>query len=287
MYSGSPSGLPQPWEEAIGGWLTWLRISGTSVNTQRLRRDHVQMVARRTNLHHPRELTLTLLVELFSRHNWSLDHRKSLRSSLISFGDWCVGNGYIDSNPAEQLPRMPGDKPRPRPCPDDVWRELLANAAPRERMMARLAGEAGLRRAEVAQVRRDDLVRDRGGWALIVHGKGSKQRVVPITERLAADIMAYCQHGYLFPGQTNGHISPKWAGQVISSLMPPGITMHKLRTRYATRGYAGTRNLRAVQEALGHASVATTQLYTLTSDDEVRAVSEAAGDDDTGPLPVA
>ncbi|EUA18515.1 phage integrase family protein [Mycobacterium xenopi 3993] len=52
--------------------------------------------------------------------------------------------------------------------------------------------------------------------------------------------------------------------------------MHKLRHRYATRGYAGTGNLRAVQEALGHASVATTQRYTAVSAREIRAVAEAA-----------
>ena len=58
--------------------------------------------------------------------------------------------------------------------------------------------------------------------------------------------------------------------------MPPGWSAHKLRHRYATRGYAVTRNLRAVQVALGHASVATTQRYTATTEPEVRAVAEAA-----------
>ncbi len=52
--------------------------------------------------------------------------------------------------------------------------------------------------------------------------------------------------------------------------------MHKLRHRYASKGYAGTGNIRAVQEALGHASVATTQRYTAVTSREVRAVSEAA-----------
>ncbi|MGB3353706.1 MAG: tyrosine-type recombinase/integrase [Mycobacterium sp.] len=244
------------------------------------------MVARRTQLHNPRQLSLALLIELFSAHDWSLEHRKSVRCSLVSFCEWCIGNELMDSNPAMLLPKMPGDKPRPRPCPDDVWRDLLDAASPRERVMARLAGEAGLRRAEVAGMRRDDVVRDRTGWALIVRGKGGKQRVVPITESLAAEVIGFCQHGYLFPGAYDGHMSPQWVGTVISKLMPPGWTMHKLRHRFATRGYAGTRNLRAVQEALGHASVATTERYTMTTRDEIRAVSEAAGES-TGPLPVA
>jgi site-specific recombinase XerC len=53
--------------------------------------------------------------------------------------------------------------------------------------------------------------------------------------------------------------------------MPPGWSMHKLRHRFATRGYAGTGDLLAVKEALGHASVATTQLYTAVPRKGVRA----------------
>lgn len=269
--------LSQAWENALDGWLVWLKLGGISVATLRLRRDHVRSIARRSKTVHPRQLSLSLLVELCSERDWSREHLKGVRTSLVSFCDWAYINEFMDENPAIRLPRVRGDKPHPRPATDEVWRDLLAKAAPRERLMARLAGEAGLRRAEVAQCRRDDLVTDQGGWALIVLGKGSKQRVVPITVSLATAILAHCEHGYLFPGQDNGHISAGWAGTVISRLMPKGVSMHRLRHMYASKGYAGTRNLRAVQEALGHASVATTERYTAVTRDEVRAVSEAAG----------
>ena len=141
--------------------------------------------------------------------------------------------------------------------------------------MARLAGEAGLRRAEVAQAHRDDLIEDLTGWSLIVHGKGGKQRVVPLTDSLATTIREH-PAGWLFPGRDNGHLSAGHVGITISRLMPPGWSMHKLRHRYATRGFAGTGNLRAVQVALGHASVATTQRYVAVSSADLRAVSEAA-----------
>jgi integrase len=184
----------------------------------------------------------------------------------------------MPSNPAVELPRIGPDHARPRPVPDEVWRELLASAGARERLMARLAGEAGLRRAEVAQCHRRDLVRDHGGWALMVRGKGDRQRVVPITASLASDIVAHCECGFLFPGQINGHVSPRWVGTILSRLMPEGYSAHCLRHRFASRGYAGTGNLRAVQEALGHSSVATTQIYTAVTRADIRAVSEAAGD---------
>ncbi len=111
-----------------------------------------------------------------------------------------------------------------------------------------------------------------------MYGKGWRQRVVPLTDRLAREVRCHCRHGgYLFPGKINGHISAEWVGTRISALMPEGWTMHKLRHRYATRGYTATRNLRAVQLALGHASVATNERYTAVTTREVRAVSEAAG----------
>lgn len=269
--------LPKLWEQAISGWSLWLRISGKSDGTVQLRRDHVRSIARRSRTAGPAEVTLSMLVLLCSERKWSNEHRKSVRTSLISFYDWAMENDLVSMNPAAKLPRVRPASPKPRPAPDDVWEELLAAAEPRVRLMARLAGEAGLRRAEVAVVHSDDLIRDLHGWSLIVHGKGGKQRVVPLNPALAADIRSYCtRHGYLFPGQVDGHISPRWVGTMISNLMPPTWSMHKLRHRFATLGYSGTRDLRAVQEALGHASVATTQRYTAVSTREVRSVADAA-----------
>lgn len=273
--------LPKPWEDSIGGWLTWLKLGGMSQNTMRLRRGHVRMIARRSKTIHPGELTRARLQVLCSEYQWSNDHRKGLRTSLSSFYEWCLTENLANDNVALCLPRVKAPPPNPRPAPDRVWRELLAQASARERLMALLAGEAGLRRAEVAQVHCDDLIEDLQGWTLLVRGKGGKMRPVPLTVSLAAEIRSYCERGYVFPGQISGHLSAHHVGKLISALMPPGYSMHKLRHRYASRGYSGTRNLRAVQEALGHASVATTQLYTKVSAIDVRAVSEAAAN--TGP----
>jgi integrase len=269
--------VPQPWEDAIGGWLLWLRLAGKREATIKLRGDHVRSIARRSKTPHPRELTLNRIVMLCTERRWSNEHRKGVRTSLISFYEWAMKAELVEENPAAVLPKVRPDTPRPRPAPDSVWMELLDAAAPRERLMALLAGEAGLRRAEVARVHCDDLIQDLHGWSLLVHGKGGRQRVVPLTDRLATQIRNHCRRGgYLFPGQIDGHLSAEWVGTVLSRLMPPGWTAHKLRHRFATRGYAGTGNLRAVQEALGHASVATTQRYTAVSTREVRSVTEAA-----------
>ena len=124
---------------------------------------------------------------------------------------------------------------------------------------------------------RDDVVSDLYGWSLVVRGKGDKQRTVPLTDSLADAILSYRNtSGFLFPGQIDGHMSPNHCGKLLSRLMPEGWSAHKLRHRYASRGFAATGDLLAVQTALGHTSVATTQRYVLVSPQSVRRVSEAA-----------
>lgn len=272
--------LPRAWETSVVNWLEFLRMSGLSQATLRLRRDHVRSIARRSNTNSPNELTRAHLQLIVVQQKWSIEHRRAIRSSLHSFYLWAIENGLATDDVSRCLPRVRLPIAQPRPAPDHVWQALLATARPRERVMALLAGEAGLRRAEIAQVHCDDLIQDLDGWSLLIRGKGGRQRVVPLTARLAAEIRTFCGErcsGFLFPGAIDGHLSPRYVGQMLSALMPNGWTAHRLRHRYASRGYAGTHDLRAVQEALGHASVATTQIYTAVSSRQVRSVSEAAG----------
>lgn len=268
--------IPSAWQHALDGWRSDLTLRGHSTETRKVRRAHVRHIARRSGADTPSGLTAAQLVDICSNERWSSEHRKAVRASLQSFYRYCIGHGHAAEDIAALLPTVKPPSPCPRPATDEMIDALMRAAKPRERLMARLAAEAGLRRAEVAQAHRDDLIADRGGWSLRVRGKGGKQRVVPLTENLTCEIRACTDSGYLFPGKIDGHISKEYVGQLISALMPRGWSMHKLRHRYATQGYAGTGNLRAVQLALGHASVATTERYTAVTDLEVRAVSEAA-----------
>lgn len=270
--------LPGQWDAALDGWITWLIASGTSAATRKTRRAHVRRIAKELGAGHPRDITDAQLLAILGRPEYSMEHRRGLRASLASFYRWSLESGVVDVDPTLTLPHIRAALGAPKPATDDIWRALLEQADPRTALMARLACEAGLRRAEVAQVHSDDVNAGIGGAELIVHGKGSKQRVVPITVSLAAAIQAFCPFGgFLFPGKIDGHMSADRVGHLVSKVMPLGWSMHKLRHRFATRGYMGTGNLRAVQEALGHASVATTQRYTAVSSAEVRLVSEAAG----------
>lgn len=78
--------------------------------------------------------------------------------------------------------------------------------------------------------------------------------------------------GYVFPGQVDGHISPGYLSRLISRLLPPGVTMHGLRHRFATRAYAIDRDTFAVQQLLGHASPVTTQRYAQVPDSARRRI---------------
>lgn len=281
--------LPKPWEDSIGGWLAWLRLSGLSPATLKLRRDHVRSIGRRSKTLRPSELTRGILLLICTEHAWGKEHRKAMRTSLSSFYEYCIAHGLADDNVALCLPKVSAPPPRPRPTPDVIWEALLTAADPRERLIALLAGEAGLRRAEIAVVHCNDIYHDGQGYALIVHGKGGKQRVVALTDQLAAEVRTFCggRKGWLFAGQIDGHISAHYVGMLVSRLMPPGWSIHKLRHRAASRGFAGTGNLRAVQEFLGHSSVATTERYVAVSSRDVRSVSDAAGWRSSGRYPDA
>lgn len=280
IVRGKAYELPKEWTDAVDRWVGYLTAAGRSRDTLHTRRGAVRMIARESGTQRPGDLDPDWLIGFCGRQAWSTDHRRTMRTSLNQFYQWACAAGVCDSNPAAVLPVSPMSRPRPRPVTDEVWQRVLATAAPRERLMARLACEAGLRRAEVAQVRRDDLIEDAGGWWLIVHGKGARQRAVALNDSLAAEIRGFSSgwspRGYVFPGQYDGHLSPNWVGKKISDLMPRGWSMHKLRHRFASRGFAGTKDLPAVQAALGHASLATTQRYVATGKDNIRAVSEAA-----------
>ena len=152
--------------------------------------------------------------------------------------------------------------------------------------MLALGACAGLRRAEIATCRGDALERDLDGWSLRVLGKGGRVRRVPLTDDMADQISARGT-GWTFQGQvsdgqavlgdrTAGHLSAGRVGELVSELLPNPWTTHTLRHRFASAAYRADRDIRAVQELLGHVSVATTQVYTAVPDDAKRRAARAA-----------
>jgi integrase len=278
--------LTAEWESAIDDYCRHLAAAGQSKGTVGLRMESLTHMARGLG-GRPDALDGAALTDWFAKQAWKPETRRSYRSSARGFFAWAYKHGRVPEYLGDQIASVNIPPSAPRPVPDQVWRDALAKATPRELVMLRLAAEAGLRRAEVAQVRTQDLIEGSNGHQLVVCGKGGKTRVVPITDDLAdlvragaaghtPELAALGTRGFLFPGTDGGHLSPAWVGDLISALLPPNYSMHKLRTRFASRAYRGSRNLRAVQVLLGHSSIATTQRYIAVDDDEIRAAMMSA-----------
>jgi integrase len=143
----------------------------------------------------------------------------------------------------------------------------------------RLAGELGLRRAEVAGLSRANLITDVHGHWLRFVGKGDKERTIPLPAGLAVELVALIDStagDYAFPGiGGRGHMTPHWMGTLVSRLLPDGYTMHKLRHRAGTEAYRRSGNdIYLASKLLGHASVVTTQAYVAADLSRLRSVVE-------------
>lgn len=267
--------IPADWAVAIDSFTDMLRAGGAPASTIGTRRAHLARVGRCLG-GSPWDLDADRLVRWCGRQDWAVETRRGVRASLTRFYGWGVATGLTEANPAASLPKVRAAAPSPRPAPEIAYREALTRADDRGRLILRLAAEVGMRRAEVAQVHSRDLIEDLEGWSLIVHGKGGRQRVVPLPDAIAAEIRRRGQ-GYLFPGRDAGHLSPRWVGKIVTRLLPGEATMHQLRHRFATRAYSVDRDVFTVQELLGHASPATTRRYVMVPRsalrDTVRAVS--------------
>ena len=233
--------------------------------------------ARQTGAPAPALVSRNRLIEWAGAQEWARETRRSVYASIRAFYTWAHETGRVSENISDALPKVKASEPAPRPAPENVYRISLASADVRARLILRLAGEAGLRRGEIAQISRDDLTRDLMGYSLRVHGKGGKVRTVPLTEPLARVLVEYlgCRY-WLFPSPAGGHLTPRHVGKLASKVMPDIWTLHTLRHRFATVAYDGTRDLIIVQQLLGHSSVATTQRYIATPQDRLRAAVAVA-----------
>ena len=266
--------LPSPWDSEIDAWCRELRAAGHPATTIRLRSAHLRTLARAVTPRAPWQLERSDLIDYLGSRDWQLETRRSVRASIRGFYDWGVVTARTTTSPALSLPAVPRRPPAPHPADEDAYVGALEHACPREHLMLRMAAEAGLRRGEVARCHSSDLFRDLLGWSLVVHGKGDRVRIVPVTAALAAEIRSRGE-GFLFPGADHGHLSAMWVGKIIGRLLPAGVSMHALRHRFATKAYAVNRNLAAVQDLLGHSSPKTTRFYVRVDDADARAIVEA------------
>lgn len=260
------------WEDVIAQWRTALVAQGYPASTIRLRTGWVRRMGAWVGVG-PWEVDEDHLTAWGGAHEWARNTRRAAYASVTKFYAWAEKAGHVTDSPAACLPIVKQAGPRPHPCPEDVIRQALAQADEETALMIRLASEAGLRRGEVARVHAHDLIDDLMGRSLIIHGKGGKQRTVPLSDDLAGVVAARCRatKGWAFPARFgDGHMTAGAVGDRVSEALTGGWTMHSLRHRFASRAYGLTGDVLAVQAILGHASPKTTLAYVVVEPDRLR-----------------
>lgn len=260
--------------EALTGWRTWLAARDLSPETIRLR---VYQLVRFHEAHTQLlEVTPDDLARWLGRPEWSTETRRSQLSALRSFYGWAQAAGKITTNPARLLPSIRRTQPNPRPAPAGLVAQAISAATSRVQLMLRLAVRQGLRRGEIAKVNTEtDLIEDLGGWTLIVHGKGRKDRLVPLADDIAAELIARPK-GWVFPGGVDGHLGADRVGVLMAQALPGHWTAHSLRHAFATRAWRSCRDLLGLAEVLGHANPETTRRYIEVLADDLRPIVLAA-----------
>ena len=185
------------------------------------------------------------------------NYQRFLVASLHSFYVWAIRAELTERDPTVALPPIRPPKRKAKPCPDPVIRAAILRSDAETALMIRLMAGCGLRCAETAAVHTDCI----DGDMLTVRGKGDKERVVALNDRLQADLSYY--EGFVFPGRFEEHMRPASVGHRVKlALAHPRFSAHSLRHRFATKGYRASNNdLLLVQEAMGHASPVQTKDY--------------------------
>lgn len=202
--------------------------------------------------------------------------------------------GLAPTDPARDVhpPTPPRRLPKALPV-DDVLRLLDTAgdtpAALRDRALLELLYSSGARISEVVGLDVDDV--DAAERTVLLDGKGGKQRVVPVGRPALAALDAYLVRARpslakranpaLFLNARGGRLSRQTAWHVLKTAAErAGITAevspHTLRHSFATHLLEGGADVRVVQELLGHASVTTTQVYTLVTVNTLREVYATA-----------
>ncbi|HSA38538.1 MAG TPA: tyrosine-type recombinase/integrase [Methanoregula sp.] len=143
----------------------------------------------------------------------------------------------------------------------------------RDKLIVRTIYATGVRVSELCNINIEDI--DPDEHTIRIRGKGDKIRTVFIDEDTLGELRKFIGNrfaGPLFVGQQGKHISSRAIQHIFRNYAPQGITPHKIRHSYASELYKRSKNLRVVQENLGHTSIKTTEIYLHTDIDERRQV---------------
>src|SRR3546814_509114 len=226
------------------------------------------------------------------------EHRRGLSpkslqrrlSACRSWFQWLLKNGRITLNPAAAIKAPKAPRKLPQVLDADEASRLVevptdAKLGLRDRALLELFYSSGLRLSELCALRWRDLDLDSG--LVTVLGKGNKQRSVPVGSHARAALEAWrgetkaANDAPVFPGRGGAPISKRAVQIRIRQLaqrqgMFKHVHPHMLRHSFASHMLESSGDLRGVQELLGHADIATTQIYTHLDFQHLAKVYDAA-----------
>jgi integrase/recombinase XerD len=218
------------------------------------------------------------------------------RASLRQFYRFVLGEGWRADDPSRRVEAPKKGRPLPKILSREEMDRLIAAAGARDGAqglrlgcMVELAYASGLRISELTALPLAALARDPA--YLIVKGKGGKERLAPLNDAARTAIKAYlavrpwflpkgdAANPWLFASRgKSGRITPRRFAQLLdeaaagAGVDPARVSPHVLRHAFATHLLEGGADLRVVQKLLGHADIATTQIYTHVAGDRLREV---------------
>lgn len=206
-------------------------------------------------------------------------------SAIRHFAGWLVEQTVLSHNPADDFTINRPPRPLPHMMDAEVIQQLLDQPAPedrdearlwvRDRAMLELLYSSGLRLSELADLTLSML--DMGQRLVTVTGKGRKTRVLPIGSKAILALEEWLPHRalwaeegvlHVFVSERRGEslhprtIERRVSHQALRAGIAQHLHPHLLRHCFASHLLAGSGDLRAVQELLGHANISTTQIYT-------------------------
>lgn len=201
-------------------------------------------------------------------------------SALRQFYGFCLDEGLREDDPTTALPRPQTRRPLPKVLShvevEAIFRQAESDAEEGEARAVRLLAlvellyGSGLRASELVALPRSSVPRD--APFLTITGKGGQQRMVPVSRRAQQALSRWLplrqgESTFLFPSR-NGHLTRVRLFQLVKELAkragldPAKVSPHVLRHAFATHLLEGGADLRVLQTLLGHADIATTQIYT-------------------------
>jgi integrase/recombinase XerC len=216
-------------------------------------------------------------------------------STLRRYFGWLVRTERLADDPSAGLSSPRGDGRLPRVLHQDEVNGLLDDppvtvqddppaVRSRDDAVLEILYGSGLRVAELCSLEDGDLDLERG--RAVVWGKGGKQRVVPLSPPSIEAVRTWQRHrgelttaespdGAVFLNRRGRRLTPRDVRRIVDRRATSPTHPHALRHTFATHLLDGGADLRAVQELLGHADLATTQRYTHVSRERLRAVYDA------------